>query len=190
MADAPSRPQRPTNARTLSQRAGNLSANAVAAPSVEMGVIGTPANMVDNSLMKFAQLILFGVAMIGIWAGLLRIAFPGDGQETGQAEFLVLGFGGLFSGFLAIALVEFQRRKGGSELQNVHDYMLGVGFFFLAVGTLWGSRWLVGELALQDIKWFIPEGTDPSAEGWIPSANAIYVQMAATLSLALLKLFT
>ena len=40
MADAPSRPQRPTNARTLSQRAGNLSANAVATPSVEMGVIG------------------------------------------------------------------------------------------------------------------------------------------------------
>lgn len=185
MADAPSRPQRPTNARTLSQRAGNLSANAVATPSVEMGVIGTPANMVDNSLMKFAQLILFGIAMVGIWAGLLRIAFPGDGQETGQAEFLVLGFGGLFSGFLAIALVEFQRRKGGSELQNVHDYMLGVGFFFLAVGTLWGSRWLVGELALQGVDWFIPEGTDPSAEGWIPSANAIYVQMAATLSLAL-----
>ena len=75
MANAPSRPQRPTNARTLSQRAGNLSANAVATPSVEMGVVGTPANMVDNSLMKFAQLILFGVAMIGIWAGLLRIAF-------------------------------------------------------------------------------------------------------------------
>ena len=185
MADSPSRPQRPTSAKTLSQRAGNLSADAVATPSVKMGTVGTPANMVDNSLMKFAQLILFGVAMLGIWAGLLNIAFPGGDQETGQSEFLVLGFGGLFSGLLAISLVEFQRRKGGNELQNVHDYMLGVGFFFLAVGTLWGSRWLVGELALQDIKWFIPEGTDPSAEGWIPSANAIYVQMAATLSLAL-----
>ena len=123
MADSPSRPQRPTSARTLSQRAGNLSADAVATPSVKMGTVGTPANMVDNSLMKFAQLILFGVAMLGIWAGLLNIAFPGGDQETGQSEFLVLGFGGLFSGLLAISLVEFQRRKGGNELQNVHDYM-------------------------------------------------------------------
>ena len=185
MANSPSRPQRPTTTRTLSQRAGNLSANSVATPSVKMGVVGNPNNVVNAGLQKFAQLILFGIAMVAIWAGLLNIAFPGDGQETGQAEFLVLGFGGILSGFLAISLVEFQRRKGGNELQNVHDYMLGVAFFFLAVGTLWGSRWLVGFMAESGVDWFIPAGTDPTSEGWIPSANAIYVQMAATLSLAL-----
>ena len=185
MANSPSRPQRPTTARNLSQRAGNLSANSVATPSVKMGVVGNPNNVVNAGLQKFAQLILFGIAMVAIWAGLLNIAFPGDGQETGQPEFLVLGFGGILSGFLAISLVEFQRRKGGNELQNVHDYMLGVAFFFLAVGTLWGSRWLVGFMAESGVEWFIPAGTDPTSEGWIPSANAIYVQMAATLSLAL-----
>ena len=63
--------------------------------------------------------------------------------------------------------------------------MLGVAFFFLAIGTLWGSRWLVGFLAEQGVEWFIPAGTDPTSVGWIPSANAIYLQMAATLTLAI-----
>ena len=189
MAGVPSRPRRPNAVKTISQRAGNLSVATAANPTVKIGTIGQPDNMVDTSLQKFAQLILFGVAMIGIWAGLLRIAFPGDGQETGQPEFLVLGFGGLMSGFLGISLVEFQRRRGGNELQNVHDYMLGVAFFFLAVGTLWGSRWLVGFMAEQGVDWFIPAGTDPTTEGWIPSPNAIYVQMAATLGLALAQTY-
>ena len=115
MANAPSRPQRPTAARTLSARVGTLSANPVA-PAVKMGIVGAPpANTVDLGMQKFAQLILFGIAMVAIWAGLLSIAFGGDEQT--QANFLVLGIGGLLSGSMAIGLVEFQRRKGGNELQ-------------------------------------------------------------------------
>ena len=184
MADSPSRPKRPTAPRTLSARAGTLSTNAVATPNVKMGVIGETRYVVDSGLQKFAQLILFGIAMVAIWAGLLSIAF--GGEETGQDEFLVLGFGGLLSGCLAISLVEFQRRKGGNELQNVHDYMLGVAFFFLAVGTLYGSRWMIGFFAEQGFEWLIPASSpDPTIPDWDPSANAIYVQMAATVSLAL-----
>jgi len=183
MGETPSRPQRPTGVRTLSQRVGNLSANTTTAPEVQMGIIGDPANMVNSSLQKFAQLILFGIAMVAIWAGLLSIAF--GSEETGQTEFLALGLGGLISGFLAISLVEFQRRKGGNELQNVHDYMLGVGFFFLAVGTLYGSRWIIGLLAENDFTWLIPQGTDPTSTDWNPTANGIYVQMAATFALTL-----
>ena len=63
--------------------------------------------------------------------------------------------------------------------------MLGVAFFFLAVGTLYGSRWVVGFFAEQGFEWLIPQGTDPTSIDWNPSANAIYVQMAATISLAL-----
>ena len=148
-----------------------------------MGRVGiAPPNAADAGLQKFAQLILFGIAMIAIWAGLLSIAF--GSEETGQTEFLFLGLGGIISGLLAISLVEFQRRKGGNDLQSVHDYMLGVGFFFLAIGTLYGSRWIVGLLAEQGVDWFIPSGTDPTSIDWNPTANAIYVQMAATLLLA------
>ena len=184
MADAPSRPTRPLTERTLSARIGNLSANQINTPPVKMGIIGnTPPNMVDAGLQKFAQLILFGIAMIAIWAGLLSIAFGGD--DTGQSEYLVLGIGGIISGLMAVSLVEFQRRRGGNELQNVHDYMLGVSFFFLAVGTLWGSRWLIGVLAGDfNVEWLIDEGTNPNDADWSPSANAIYIQMVATLLLA------
>ena len=184
MANAPSRPTRPTTGRTLSARIGNLSANTVSAPPVQMGIVGNaPANIVDTGLQKFAQLILFGIAMLAIWAGLLSIAF--GGEDTGQSEYLVLGVGGIISGLMAVSLVEFQRRKGGDELQSVHDYMLGVSFFFLAVGTLWGSRWLIGFLAGDlSVDWLITEGTNPNDSGWSPSANAIYIQMVATLLLA------
>ena len=117
-----------------------------------------------------------------LWAGLLSIAFLSE--NTGQTEFLALTIGGLLSGSLAISLVEFQRRKGSNELQNVHDYMLGVAFF-LAVGTLYGSRWVVGLLAEQGVEWFIPAGTDPTSVDWNPTARTIYVQMGATIALAL-----
>ncbi len=184
MSNLPSRPKRPSNARTLSSRLGNLSAESTPTASVKMGSIGTaPANAVNSGMQKFAQLILFGIAMLAIWAGLLSIAF--GGEEQTQSNFLILGLGGLISGFMAISLVEFQRRKGGNELQSVHDYMLGVAFFFLAVGTLWGTRWLIGFLAGQGVEWLIPDGTSTSDIGWIPSANAIYLQLAATLFLAL-----
>ncbi|NCF97158.1 MAG: hypothetical protein GWP21_04480, partial [Euryarchaeota archaeon] len=90
MANAPSRPTRPTNPRTLSARIGNLSAESQNVPNVKMGMVGVaPANAVDTGLQKFAQLILFGIAMIAIWAGLLSIAF--GGEDTGQTEFLALG---------------------------------------------------------------------------------------------------
>jgi hypothetical protein len=150
-----------------------------------MGRVGAaPPNAADTGMQKFAQLILFGIAMVAIWAGLLSIAF--GGEDTGQTEYLTLGIGGLLSGMMAISLVEFQRRKGGEELQSVHDYMLGVSFFFLAVGTLWGTRWMIGFLAEDfSIDWLIREGTNPADADWFPSANAIYIQMAATLLLAL-----
>ena len=184
MSNLPSRPKRPSNTRTLSSRIGNLSAESVSTPSVQMGNVGVaPINMVDSGMQKFAQLILFGIAMLAIWAGLLSIAF--GGEEQTQSNFLILGLGGLISGLMAISLVEFQRRKGGNELQSVHDYMLGVAFFFLAVGTLWGTRWLIGFLAGQGVEWLIPAGTSVNDTGWIPSANAIYLQLAATLFLAL-----
>ena len=69
MADSPSRPKRPTAARALSSRAGTLSANAVATPNVQLGVIGETRYVVNSGLQKFAQLILFGIAMVAIWAG-------------------------------------------------------------------------------------------------------------------------
>ena len=43
----------------------------------------------------------------------------------------------------------------------------------------------VGFFAEQGFEWLIPAFTRPNNTDWDPSANAIYVQMAATVSLAL-----
>ena len=89
MANPPSRPRRPSNTKTLSARAGTLYANTQPTPNVKLGSIGVAQrNVVNSSLQKFAQLILFGIAMVAIWAGLLSIAF--GGEDTGQTEYLCL----------------------------------------------------------------------------------------------------
>ena len=181
---APKRPQRPAATPTLSARTGNLMTDSQLKPNISVGNVGvSPEYGVDNSLQKFAQLILFGIAMIGIWSGLIMIALEGDGDIT---QWALLGVGGIISGLMAIALVEFQRKKGGDELQDVHDYMLGIGFFFLAIGALYSARWMVEFLvSTGDFGWLDNTGDnlEYGDEGWIPSAKAIYFQLGALVAL-------
>ena len=182
---APKRPQRPAAAPKLSARTGNLMANSNSTPNISVGNVGiSPQYGVDNSLQKFAQLILFGIAMIGIWAGLISIAIDGDGDIT---QWALLGFGGLFSGIMAVSLVEFQRKKGGNDLQDVHDYMLGIGFFFLAIGSLYSARWLVETLInYEEFSWLLNPNWSANQygdDGWVPGAKAIYFQLGALVAL-------
>lgn len=128
---------------------------------------------------RFAQLIMYGIALLAIWAGIFSIAFDDDATNE---NFLILGLGGIISAGMAFALVEIQRKRGGDELQNVHDYLLGIGCFFSATGVLWGSRYLIGVSASMGYDWFMPSGTTFGNE-WSPSANAIYVQLGAGLAL-------
>ena len=139
-----------------------------------------PSNAVVNPLQKFAQLILYGIAMVAIWGGILAIAFS---DNSTNLNFLILGIGGIVSSIMAIALVEWQRRRGGDELHSVHDYLIGIGFFFSAVGVLWGSRWLIGFAASNDVTWLINDAVPYADADWYPSANAIYVQLVACLLL-------
>ncbi len=133
----------------------------------------------QDALARFAQLIMYGIALLAIWAGIFSIAFDDDATNE---NFLILGLGGIISAGMAFALVEIQRKRGGDELQNVHDYLLGIGCFFSATGVLWGSRYLIGVSASMGYDWFMPSGTTFGDE-WSPSANAIYVQLGAGLAL-------
>ena len=150
-------------------------------PSLSMVSPGPPpANAIVNPIQKFAQLILYGIAMVAIWGGIIAIAFS---DNSTNLNFLILGAGGILSAAMAIVLVEWQRNKGGEELHSVHDYLIGIGFFFSAVGVLWGSRWLIGVAASNDFSWLIADGVPYSNSDWYPSANAIYVQLVACLIL-------
>ena len=176
MSNAPVRPTRPKAEISNNQPSGSLLQGSSVMPSLSVVSPGPlPANAVVNPLQKFAQLILYGIAMIAIWGGILAIAFA---EDSTNLNFLILGVGGLISAGMAIMMVEWQRKRGGDELHSIHDYLIGLGFFFSAVGTLWGSRWLIGEAA-SNYNWFLEDGIAYSDSNWSPSAEAIYVQLAA-----------
>ena len=184
MPPAPSRPKRPTAVAQTNLRPGNLMHGSVPATNISVTVPQTGFGQAElNSIQKFAQLILYGIALVAIWSGILSIAFA---EDSTNLNFLILGAGGIISAFMALTLVEWQRRKGGDVLHSVHDYLIGIGFFFSAVGVLWGTRWLIGVAAGDmDIQWLMEEGIPYSDDDWIPSANAIYVQLIACILLIL-----
>lgn len=177
MSNIPVRPSRQKAISAASLSPGTLMQGSVQTPSLSMVSPGpAPANAIVNPLQKFAQLVLYGIAMVAIWGGILAIAFS---DNSTNLNFLILGIGGIVSAIMAIALVEWQRRRGGDELHSVHDYLIGIGFFFSAVGVLWGSRWLIGFAASNDVTWLINDAVPYSDTDWYPSANAIYVQLVA-----------
>ena len=181
MSNIPVRPSRQKAQPVILATPGTLMQGSVSTPNLSVVSPGpAPANAVVNPLQKFAQLILYGIAMIAIWGGILAIAFS---DNSTNLNFLILGIGGIVSAFMAIALVEWQLKKGGEELHSVHDYLIGIGFFFSAVGVLWGSRWVIGFAASNDISWLINDNIPYSDTDWYPSANAIYVQLVACLAL-------
>ena len=143
-----------------------------------------PMNAGENiELQKFAQLILYGISLAAIWGGILSIAFFSD--STSNENFLVLGFGGIISSCMAIALVEWQRRRGGKEVHSIHGYIMGVGFFFSAVGVLYTARLLISIAAENGVSFLVDDGRPWQEEDWQPAAEAIYVQLGACLLLAL-----
>ena len=127
---------------------------------------------------RFAQLIMYGIALLAIWAGIFSIAFDDDATNE---NFLILGLGGIISAGMAFALVEIQRKEVGMNFKMYMIICWGLDAFF----RYWCS---MGEslphrcLTSMGYDWFMPSGTTFGNE-WSPSANAIYVQLGAGLAL-------
>ena len=152
---------------------------------------GIPMDEANRVLMKFSQLIMMCIALAAIWGGLYNIAFAEDATTS---DFLVLFLGGFLSAGIAIGWIYAQSKKNDFVLYEVQDYMLGIGFFFATIGTVWGSRWLIGILTGEGITDLFGSQSEYLANGWIdsdsgdfvewhPNANGIYVQTAAMLLL-------
>ena len=139
MSEAPVRPRRRNRKVTaINERPGSLFESAIPAPVLDDTVVKKIQVPQENiELQKFAQLILYGISLAAIWGGILSIAWD---DSTTNEDFLVLGFGGIISAIMAIALVEWQRRRGGKEVHSVHGYILGIGLFFSAFGVLFSMR--------------------------------------------------
>ena len=126
----------------------------------------------DLALEKFAMLIMYIVALIAIWGGIFTIGFANADTES----YLLLFVGGFVSAAMAIGMVEMQARKQGMNLQESQNYMLGLGFFFAAVGIIWGARYFVDISTDLGINFLVDSA---SSSGITPSVNAIYMQAGA-----------
>ncbi len=76
-------------------------------------VVRAPGETTGDSLERFTEIIMFGVAMIAIWAGLIGIAFL---EGVGEEKFMVLFIGGLASSAAALFMVELQAKKNDYQL--------------------------------------------------------------------------
>ena len=183
MSAPPVRPRRRNRSMVqVADRPGSLFTPESAAPATETPIVNYQGPQENIELQKFAQLILYGISLAAIWGGILSIAW--DDSTTDQ-DFLVLGFGGIISAIMAIALVEWQRRRGGSEVQSIHGYIIGIGFFFSALGVLYSTRLLISIAAESGIDFLIDDARPWSEQDWQPAAEAIYLQLSACILLAL-----
>ena len=81
----------------------------------------------QDALAKFAQLIMYGIALLAIWAGIFSIAFDDDATNE---NFLILGLGGIISAGMAFALVEIQRKEVGMNFKMYMIICWGLDAFF------------------------------------------------------------
>ena len=135
----------------------------------------------ERSLVRFSQLVMLAIAIGSIWVSIIGIAFSDDANNS---DFAVLAIGGLLSASLAIGWIEVQSRGNDHQLRDVQDYMLGIGFFFATVGTVWGARFVIGLFEGGD---FFGNTGEPGA--WAPNENGIYVQTIAILAMMLVQYF-
>ena len=141
-------------------------------------IVRAPGHTNGDSLERFTEITMFGVAMLFIWGGLFGIAFA-DG--VGEEKFAYLFGGGLLSASIALFMVELQAKKNDYQLMISQNYLLGMSFFFMAVGTLWGIRYLAGYFTLSEFefngsKFTMLGSVDDTTGEFIASANLIYAQ--------------
>ena len=183
MSQAPVRPRRRNRyIAPVTDRPGSLLQPQTTTVPVERPIQNYTGPQENIELQKFAQLILYGISLAAIWGGILSIAW--DDSTTDQ-DFAVLGFGGIISAIMAIALVEWQRRRGGSDVQSIHGYIIGIGFFFSALGVLYSTRLLISLAAESGVDILIDSNRPWMEEDWQPAAEAIYLQLVACILLAL-----
>ena len=146
-------------------------------------IVRAPGQTNGDSLERFTEITMYAVAMIFVWGGLFTIAFA---EGTGEEKFLYLFIGGLASAVMALFMVELQAKKNEYQLMISQNYLLGLSFFFMAVGLLWGLRWIGGFITLQEFQF---DGEAITLLGSVEndefkaSANMIYVQAIGAVAM-------
>ncbi|DAC33567.1 MAG TPA: hypothetical protein D7I05_06040, partial [Candidatus Poseidoniales archaeon] len=142
----------------------------------------------NEALERFSQVIMYCVALVFIWGGIISLAFA---EGASELNFLALLVGGGISSAMALFMIEVRARGSTYELDQPQGYLLGLSFFFMAIGMLWGTRFLAGWLSADPINVNIfAEGSASGpwaidAQNWRAGPNTILLQTAGTLALML-----
>jgi len=126
-----------------------------------------------------------GFGFLTIWGGVFTIAF--DTDATNQ-NMLVVFIGGLASFLATMGVIEAQSRKNGGQLYDLHNYFLGIAFFFSTIAAMWGARYLMALATGSFDMSLFGEPSEYTDADWAPNANGIYVQTLAVLGVTALHL--
>ena len=182
---APKRRPTPTPqplGQTASPYQGSLSTQGapISAPILTVGPNAAKQSQ-DLFMMKLSQVVMMGIGFLAIWGGIFSVAFD---EEATNENFLVLFIGGLASFLVAIAIIELQSKKNNYRLYDIHNYFLGIAFFFSTIGVLWGTRYMMGVMTgTFGLDWFMDNPDNYTTTDWSPNANGIYAQLATCLLL-------
>lgn len=181
---APKRTQAPVAqplAQTASPYQGGLS-NTTAQPLAPIVTVGPNAakQSQDMLMLKLSQGVMMGIGFLAIWGGIFSVAFD---EEATNDNFLVLFIGGLASFLVSIGIIELQSKKNNHRLYDIHNYFLGIAFFFSTIGVLWGTRYMMGVMTgTFDLSWF-GNPAEYTETDWAPNANGIYAQLTTCILL-------
>lgn len=181
---APKRTQTPVAqplAQTASPYQGGLS-NTTAQPVAPIVTVGPNAakQSQDMLMLKLSQGVMMGIGFLAIWGGIFSVAFD---EEATNDNFLVLFIGGLASFLVSIGIIELQSKKNNHRLYDIHNYFLGIAFFFSTIGVLWGTRYMMGVMTgTFDLSWF-GNPAEYTETDWAPNANGIYAQLTTCILL-------
>ena len=159
--------------------------NTLSRTSVGLQPVTVPRN---ESLERFSQVIMYGVALVFIWGGILSLAFA---EGASELNFLALLVGGGVSSAMAMFMIEIRVRGGQHALDQPQGYLLGLAFFFMATGMLWGTRFMAGWLSADPINLnvFVEGSSSGSwyihAQNWRAGPNTILLQTVGTVALVL-----
>ena len=181
---APKRTQAPMaqpTAQAASPYQGGLSSTTPQplAPIVTVGPNAAKQSQ-DMLMLKLSQGVMMGIGFLAIWGGIFSVAFD---EEATNDNFLVLFIGGLASFLVSIGIIELQSKKNDHKLYDIHNYFLGIAFFFSTIGVLWGTRYMMGVMTgTFELSWF-GNPDEYTETDWAPNANGIYAQLATCILL-------
>ena len=156
-----------------------------ASKPIIMSEPGTTVSTHEMDMMKVSQTVMMVFGFLTIWSGVFIIAF--DTNATNQ-NMLVVFLGGLASFLATMGIIEGQSRKNGGQLYDLHNYFLGIAFFFSTIAAMWGARYLMAlATGSFEVTWFGDPGEYTNTD-WAPNENGIYAQTLAVLGVTALHL--